>query len=65
MTPNQVIDHFGSVAKASQGLGMTRQIIYLWRRQDRVPPLAQKYISALTGLRVSKKTCKTPKGSAK
>ena len=65
MTPKQIISYFGTVALAAKGLGMTRQIIYLWRREDRVPLLAQKYVSALTGMPVTKKACKKPKGSAK
>tara|TARA_R110000868_G_scaffold5516_1_gene33131 strand:- start:1224 stop:1412 length:189 start_codon:yes stop_codon:yes gene_type:complete len=56
MTPKQVVKHFGTVALAAEGLGMTRQIIYYWLRRGRVPRLAQLYVSAITPLKVTKTT---------
>lgn len=41
MTIEQAIEHFGSVAKLAEALGVTRQTIYNWRRSGEWPQLRQ------------------------
>lgn len=48
MTVDQVVKHFGSVAKTALALKMTRQAIYAWRYRGGIPKMAQYHIQVLT-----------------
>lgn len=41
MTIEQAIEHFGSVTKLAEALGVTRQTVYNWRRSGEFPKLRQ------------------------
>lgn len=47
MTRDQIVKHFGGVQKAADGLGVSRQTIYLW--DGGIPHRSQQLIEALTG----------------
>ena len=52
MKTQDVIDYFGSVAKAAEALGMTHQAIYAWKSE--VPPTRQAHVEAATKGRIKK-----------
>lgn len=37
MTPNQLIKHYGSAAKAAAALGADRQIVHGWKKRGSIP----------------------------
>jgi len=52
MTPKQIIRKYGSQSKAAEALGYQRATISVWVKNDRIPRHAQKYIRAITGMKV-------------
>ena len=48
MTPKQVVEHFGGVANTAKALKMSRQIIYQWTWDQRIPELRQLWIERKT-----------------
>lgn len=52
MKTQDVIDYFGTVAKAAEALGMTHQAIYAWK--DEVPRTRQAHVEAATKGRIKK-----------
>jgi hypothetical protein len=48
MTANQIIEHFGGVAKAARSLGFHRQSLYDWQKSG-VPLKTQAWIQLETG----------------
>ena len=61
MKTQDVIDYFGSVAKAADKLGMTHQAIYAWG--DEVPWTRQAHVQAATKNRIKKDKVRKVKGS--
>jgi DNA-binding transcriptional regulator Cro len=49
MSPRQLIDHYGGERQAAEALSCTRQIINLWKRNNRIPPKTQAWIQVHTG----------------
>lgn len=62
MKTKDVIDYFGSVAKAAEALGMTHQAIYAWK--DEVPPTRQAHVEAATKGRIKKDKASIKRGKA-
>lgn len=52
MKTQDVIDYFGSVARAADALGMTHQAIYAWKED--VPMTRQAHVQAVTKGRLKK-----------
>ena len=52
MKTQDVIDYYGSVAKAAEALGVTHQAIYKWG--DEVPMTRQAHVQLATKGRVKK-----------
>lgn len=50
MNYKQVINHFGGISKAAAAFGITKQRVYAWHRQGRIPTKWQVAISRKTGL---------------
>ena len=48
MTYDEVLEHYGTVIRASQKLGITHQAIYAWKKAGYIPRRAQKHIQAET-----------------
>jgi len=48
MDPQAVIDHFGSITKAAEALGVKYQAVHNWRQAGKVPPVRQWQIQAIT-----------------
>lgn len=48
MTADQIIEHFGGIARAAESLGFHRQSLYDWRKRG-VPPKTQAWIQLETG----------------
>jgi hypothetical protein len=53
MTYNEIVDHYGSLTKASQALEYSKQRISNWRH-IRIPSDIQIRIAARTGLRADR-----------
>jgi hypothetical protein len=60
MTPNQIIEYFGSVAKAVKATGITRDVFYQWRSRGFVPLNSQWELKHDHGvkLKIGKPYCK-------
>jgi len=50
MTPQQVIDHYGSQSAAARALGIKQPAIAQWLIDGKVPPVRQYQVAHLTGL---------------
>ena len=48
MTPQQLIEHFETQAKAAQKLKVTKAIVSYWVKHNRIPPKTQRYIQLET-----------------
>lgn len=49
MTPNQVVEHFGGLTKATTAIGLqSHSAVWQWHRRGAVPALRQLQIEALT-----------------
>lgn len=49
MTPNAVIEHFGSITKTAQALGIKPPSVCEWLTRGRVPEVRQYQIEQATG----------------
>lgn len=49
MTPDQVIEYYGTQRKAAEALGVTQPAISTWLRKGRVPETRQYQIEVRTG----------------
>lgn len=49
MKPDDVLDHYGSVDKAAEELGVSIGAIYQWRTAGTIPPLRQSDIEVRSG----------------
>lgn len=48
MTINQILKYYGSAYRAAQALGVSRQVISLWKKKSNVPLLQQYRYEKLT-----------------
>ena len=48
MTPQQVIEHYGSQAAAAKALGLNRATVCTWLARKRIPETRQAWIQLLT-----------------
>jgi hypothetical protein len=48
MTPEQIIEHYGSERAAADALGMTPQIVNYWKQKGEVPIKTQAFIQLYT-----------------
>ena len=48
MTPNQVIEHYGTQASVAEALGLSQPTISMWVSRKRVPPLQQLRLEILS-----------------
>lgn len=49
MTPEQVFQHYGSIAKTADTLGIRYATAWNWKKTGRVPPQRQYEIEVRTG----------------
>ena len=49
MKYEQVLRHFGSLAKASQALGLKRQTVHVWGVRKRIPAKWQMKLESMSG----------------
>ncbi len=49
MTPENVIEYFGTQVEAAKALNVTRQIVSYWLREQRIPIKTQALIQLQTG----------------
>lgn len=49
MTYAQLIKHFQGVGNAAKAIGMTRQCLYEWKMQGKIPYPRQLYIQEVSG----------------
>lgn len=48
MTPQQLLDHYGTQAKIARALGCTQPAVYEWFEKDKVPDGRQVQVERLT-----------------
>jgi DNA invertase Pin-like site-specific DNA recombinase len=48
MTPEQVVEHFGGKAETAAALNVTRQVVYLWLKKQKIPEPRAYQIQVIT-----------------